>query len=107
MLLPLYIVGGLIFAGVVVIFVIYYGKSMKMTSFIEGRVISAEERVVRDESERREETALLCAYTVRGDEFQITHILRGHRAKAYPPGKPITVWYNPTEPHMAKIKDAV
>lgn len=101
----LYIVGGFIFLGVVIIFCVYYSKSMKMTSYIDGEIVRSENRVVRDERERREETLLICKYSVRGHDYQIERTIRGNRAKLYPPGKKIVVWYNPTSPHMAKIKD--
>src|ERR1700678_436484 len=100
----LYIVAGLIFVGVVVMFVIYYSRTMKMTSYTACEVMQAEERVVRDEHERREETVIVCKYSVRGKDYQIEHIIRGHNAKAYPPGKELTVWYNPNVPEMARIK---
>lgn len=103
-MLPLYIVAGLIFAGVVVIFSIYYSNSMKMTSYMLGEVVSAEDRVVRDENERREETVIVSRYSVHGTQYTITHVMRGRHAKAYPPGRKITVWYNPIAPEMAKIK---
>jgi hypothetical protein len=57
---PLYIVAGFIFVGIVIIFAIYYSKTMKMTSYTVGEVVTAQERVVRDERERREETTLVC-----------------------------------------------
>jgi hypothetical protein len=100
----LYIVAGFVFVGIVVLFVIYYSKSMKMTSYTACRVVTAEERVVRDERERREETHLLCTYSVRGEEYKIEHVVRGLNARAYPPGRELTVWYNPNVPQMAKIK---
>ncbi|HZK79414.1 MAG TPA: DUF3592 domain-containing protein [Humisphaera sp.] len=103
---PLYIVAGFIFVGIVIIFVIYYSKTMKMTSYTAGAVVKAEERVVRDERERREETTLLCKYSVHGHDYEITHVVRGLRASAYPAGKNITVWYNPNVPEMARIKNA-
>lgn len=101
---PLYVIAGFIFVGVVIIFAIYYSKSMKMTSFTEGQVVSSEDKVIRDERERREETHLVCSYSVRGVDYQIPHVIRGHLARLYPPGRSIIVWYNPTSPEMAKIK---
>ena len=59
---------------------------------------------MRDANERREETHLHLTYNVRGEEYQIEHTVRGLHAKAYPPGREITVWYNPNVPEMAKIK---
>lgn len=100
----LYIVGGLIFVGVVVLFVIYYSKTMKMTSYTAGEVVRAEERVVRDERERREETTIVCKYSVRGKDYEIEHVVRGLNARAFPPGREMTVWYNPNSPEMARIK---
>ena len=102
----LYIVGGFIFVGIVIIFSIYYSKGMKMTSYTAGQVVRAEERVVRDATERREETRIVSKYSVRGHEYEIEHVIRGLNAKAYPPGRTITVWYNPNSPEMAKIKQA-
>jgi len=84
---PLYIVAGFIFVGIVIIFVIYYSKTMKMTSYTA-------------------ETTLLCKYSVHGHDYEITHVVRGLRASAYPAGKNITVWYNPNVPEMARIKNA-
>jgi hypothetical protein len=100
----LYIVVALVFVGIVVLFSIYYSKGMKMTSYTAAEVVTAEDRVVRDEHERREETLLVCKYSVRGQEYRIEHILRGRNAKAYPPGRELTVWYNPNVPEMARIK---
>jgi hypothetical protein len=100
----LYIVVGFVFVGIVIIFFLYYSKGMKMTSYTNCQVVSAEERVVRDANERREETHLLCKYSVRGEEYQIAHVVRGLNAKRYPPGSELTVWYNPNVPTMAKIK---
>ncbi|HWE01335.1 MAG TPA: DUF3592 domain-containing protein [Tepidisphaeraceae bacterium] len=103
---PLYIVAGFIFVGIVIIFVVYYGKTMKMTSYINGAIVKADERVVRDQQERREETVLVCKYSIRGKDYEIIHVMRGLRADAYPPGKSIIVWYNPNVPEMARIKNA-
>ncbi len=102
----LYIVFGFVFVGIVVLFAIYYSNAMKMTSYTEARVVSASEQVVRDEKERREETRLVCQYTVRGQDYTIEHTVRGMNAKSYPPGRKVTVWYNPNAPEMAKIKHA-
>ena len=82
----LYIVAGLVFVGIVVLFVIYYSRTMKMTSYTNCTVVRSEDRVVRDEKERREETHLTCKYSVRGEEYTIAHVIRGLNAKAYPPG---------------------
>ncbi len=103
---PLYIVAGFIFVGIVIIFVIYYSKTMKMTSYTAGSVVKAEERVVRDTQERREETELLVSYSIHGHDYEIKHVMRGLRAKNYPPGKSVTVWYNPNSPDMSRIKKA-
>ena len=100
----LYIVAGFVFVGIVVIFFIYYSKGMKMTSYTNCEVVTSEDRVVRDEHERREETHLVCKYSVRGQEYKIEHTLRGRNAKAYPPGRELTVLYNPNVPEMARIK---
>jgi hypothetical protein len=100
----LYIVFGLVLAGVVVLFVIYYSRTMKMTSYTSCEVVRAEDRVVRDERERREETLIVCKYSVRGKDYQIEHVIRGRNARAYPAGKELTVWYNPNVPEMARIK---
>jgi hypothetical protein len=101
----LYIVAGFVFVGIVVLFVVYYSKAMKMTSYTTSQVVHAEERIVRDEHERREETVIVCKYSVFGKDYEISHVIRGRNAKAYPPGREITVWYNPNEPEMARIKD--
>src|SRR5947208_1466181 len=100
----LYIVVALVFVCIVILFRIYYSKTMKMTSYKSCEVVRAEDRVVRDETERREETFILCKYSVNGKEYEISHIIRGHNAKAYPPGRNLTVWYNPNVPEMARIK---
>jgi hypothetical protein len=100
----LYIVAGFIFIGIVVLFVIYYSKGMKMTSYTTCTVVQADERVVRDERERREETHITCKYSVRGIDYTIQHAVRGLNARAYPPGRELTVWYNPNSPEMSKIK---
>ena len=100
----LYIVAGLVFVGVVILFVVYYSRTMKMTSYTACQVVRAENRVVRDERERREETVLTCKYNVRGKDYEIQHVIRGQNAKAYPPGRELTVWYNPNVPEMARIK---
>ena len=100
----LYIVAALVFVCIVILFRIYYSQTMKMTSYTPCQVLRAEDRVVRDETERREETLIVCKYSVRGQEYEIEHIVRGHNAKAYPPGRELTVWYNPNVPEMARIK---
>ena len=41
-MLPLYIVVGFVFLGIVVLFVIYYSKGMKMTSYTDCQVVKAE-----------------------------------------------------------------
>lgn len=101
---PVYIIFGVIFAVTVVVFIVRYTKTGQTTSYTEGTVISAEERVVRTEIERREETVLKCTYVVRGHQYDLEHVIRGRIAKAFPAGREVKVWYNPSEPSMAMIK---
>ena len=75
----------------------------KMTSQTIGRIMSATEREVRDENERRDETLVLCKFEVRGQEYEIQRIFRGKKAYKFPAGITVSIKYNPAEPQMAEI----
>jgi len=93
----------MVFVGIVVLFGIYYSRRMKMTSYTTAEVVRAQERVVRDERERREETVIVCKYLVRGKPYEIESVVRGKNAQRYPAGKKLTVHYNPNVPNMARL----
>lgn len=102
-MLGLYIVVGMVLVGAIALVVLYHHDSLKMTSSTNAQVLSADEREVRDENERRDETIVTCSYTVGGREFQMQKILRGRQASRFPAGRPVPIRYNPGHPEMARF----
>ena len=76
----LYIVAGMVFVGAVVLVVFYHQKSLKMTSNTTAQVVKVEQREVRDEKERRDETLVVVRYQVNDKEYRIEQLLRGRQA---------------------------
>jgi hypothetical protein len=102
-MLGIYIVLPMALVGVIVLFILYHDKSLKMTSTLAAPIIRSEQREIRDEKERREETVVTVQYKVNGQEYTIEQTLRGRQSARYPVGKTLTVKYNPAEPEMSKI----
>ena len=102
-MLGVYIVTGLILIGAVLMVVFSHHRFFKMTSSTAGEIVRSEQREVRDEHERRDETVVVCRYTVHGKDYEIERTLRGRLADRFPPGAKIPVRYNPAEPHIADI----
>ena len=103
MLFPLYIIMGWIVIGTAALTYLYYRKGMKMTSHTMGRVVSATDREVRDDRGRRDETVVVCKYSVSGRDYEISLVFRGRTADRFPNGREVPVRYNPGDPKMAKI----
>lgn len=99
----IYIVLGMVIAGAIVLVFFYHQKNLKMTSQTTGEVVRAEQREVRDEKERRDETVVVCRFSVHGHTYTIERILRGRLAARFPVGKPIPVFYNPADPEMSRL----
>jgi uncharacterized protein DUF3592 len=99
----LYIILFWLAVGGIVLVVFYWRKEMKMTSSTTGEVVSAENREIRDDAGRRDETLVLAKYNVSGNEYQIKHVFRGRLAERFPAGRQIPVKYNPSDPKMARI----
>jgi hypothetical protein len=104
LMLGIYIVAGMALIGAVFLVAFYHQKRLKMTSQTVGQIIRSEQREIRDERERRDETVVVCAYAVNGKQFTIEQILRGRQASRYPVGKGLTVYYNPGIPEMSRIE---
>jgi hypothetical protein len=66
-------------------------------------VISAENREIRTEHLRRDETVIHCRFDVSGREFSVSGVLRGKIADKFPAGRTVPVRYNPGDPSMARI----
>jgi hypothetical protein len=81
----------------------YLTDTRRMTSYTKGTVVSADQRVVVTGNERRTETEVTARFTAGGREVELKRVLRGERAKHFPPGSPIPVRYNPGRPWMAQI----
>ncbi len=99
----LYIVLGFFIAGAILLTCLYHRKEIKMTSTTTGQVISATQREIRTTDLRRDETIIVCSYSVAGHTYQLQHTLPGRKASRFPPGAPLTIRYNPTVPKMARI----
>ena len=82
---------------------VYLTDTRRMTSYTNGTVVSAEQRVVVTDNERRTETEITARFTAAGHEVELKRVVRGERAKHFPPGAPIPVRYNPGRPWMAQI----
>jgi hypothetical protein len=76
----------------------------KMTSSTTGEVITSDQREVRDDRERRDETVIRFKYAVHGKPYERERVIRGRIADRFPPGSRVPVKYNPAEPDMADIR---
>ena len=81
----------------------YLTDQRRMTSQTTGRVVSAAQRVIVDESARRTETEVVARFTAGGQEHEVRRVLKGERARQFPPGREIAIKYNPGEPWMADL----
>lgn len=99
----IYIVLGMVIAGAIGLIFFYHQKRLKMTSNTVAEVVRAEQREVRDEQERRDETVVLVRYHVGGQKYEIEQILRGRQAARFPAGRTLRVCYNPAEPEMSRL----
>jgi hypothetical protein len=90
-------------AGSVVLVKLYFANTRRMTSRVAGAVVRAEPRVTIVNDRRKAETVLTVKYVVGGRELELTHVLEGERAQHFPPGRPVTVRYNPAAPEMAAV----
>lgn len=100
----IYIVLGMVVAGAICLIFFYHQKRLKMTSNTMAEVIQAEQREVRDEKERRDETVVRVRYTVGGHNYEVEQTLRGRQASRFPAGRTLTVHYNPADPEMCRIE---
>ncbi len=99
----IYIVLGFFIVGAVVLVVFYHQRRLKMTSVTAGRVVKSEQREVRDEKERRDETVVVCTFQVAGREYRLEQVVRGRKAAVFPVGKSLSVYYNPSDPNMSRM----
>jgi len=99
----IYIFAGMVFIGAIVLVAFYHQKSLKMTSNTMAQVVKVEQREVRDEKERRDETLVVVQYKVNDKEYRIEQLLRGRQAARYPQGRSLRVLYNPAQPEMSRI----
>jgi hypothetical protein len=81
----------------------YLTDQRRMTSNTIARVVSAEQRVVIDEKARRTETEVVASFTAGGHEHTVKRVLKGERARQFPPGREVPVRYNPGRPWMAEL----
>ena len=82
---------------------VYLTDTRRMTSHTNATVVSAEQRVIVTEKERRTDTEITARFTAAGREVELKRVLRGERAKHFPPGSAVPVRYNPGRPWMAQI----
>jgi hypothetical protein len=99
----IYIVLAMIVVGAISLIFFYHQKRLKMTSTTTAEVVRSEQREVRDEQERRDETVVLVRYQVAGQPYEVEQILRGRQAARFPAGRTLRVYYNPAEPEMSRI----
>jgi hypothetical protein len=102
-MIALYLILFWILIAIVLLTRYYYSKDMKMTSTATGSVVSAENREVRDDRGRRDETVVTCQFTAGGKDYQVTKVFRGRNAERYPAGRKLPVRYNPADPAMSRI----
>lgn len=102
-MIGIYIVLGMVVVGAIVLMVFYHQKRLKMTSNTVAEVVRAEQREVRDERERRDETVVRVRYLVSGHPYEIEQVFRGRLAARFPAGRTLRVWYNPAEPEMSRL----
>jgi hypothetical protein len=103
-MIGIYIVVGMALVGAIALMLFYHQKHLKMTSKTTGQVVKVEQREVRDERERRDETVIVCQFTVNGHQYTLEKTLRGRLAGRYPAGRTLAVWYNPADPQMSRIE---
>lgn len=103
-MIGIYIVLGFVVVGAIGLIAFYHQKRLKMTSNTLAEVVSAEQREVRDEQERRDETVVRVRYSVGGQKYEVEQILRGRQASRFPAGRTLNVYYNPAEPDMSRIE---
>jgi hypothetical protein len=82
---------------------LYLTDTRRMTSHTTAKVVSAEQKVIISEDERRTETEVVARFTAGGREVELKRVLRGERAKQFPPGREVPVRYNPGRPWMADL----
>jgi len=82
---------------------LYLTDTRRMTSHTSATVVRAEQRVVVTDTERRTETEITARFTALGRDIELKRVLRGERAKHFPPGSQVPVRYNPGRPWMAQI----
>jgi hypothetical protein len=102
-MIGIYIVAAMVLAGAIALVAFYHQKSLKMTSNTTARVVRVEQREVRDEKERRDETIVVVRYAVNDKEYTIEQLLRGRQAARFPEGRSLRVYYNPAQPEMSRI----
>jgi hypothetical protein len=102
-MIGVYIVTAFILIGAVLMVVFSHHRFFKMTSSTTGEVVRSEQREVRDENERRDETVVSVRYTVHGKPYEIERVMRGRLADRLAPGKKVVIRYNPAEPNMADL----
>lgn len=102
-MLGVYIVTALIVTGAILMVVFSHHRFFKMTSSTSGEIVRSEQREVRDEHERRDETIVRCRYSVHGKSYEIERIMRGRLADRLTPGTKVPIRYNPAEPDMADL----
>ena len=99
----IYIVLGMVIVGAISLVFFYHQKRLKMTSVTAGRIVRSEQREVRDDKERRDETVIVCTFQVAGRERSIEQVVRGRQAARFPVGRTLSVYYNPSDPEMSRI----
>ncbi|HEY8750729.1 MAG TPA: DUF3592 domain-containing protein [Tepidisphaeraceae bacterium] len=82
---------------------LYLTDTRRMTSHTDARVVSSEQKVIITEDERRTETEIVARFTALGREIELKRVVRGERAKQFPPGSTVPVRYNPGRPWMADL----
>jgi hypothetical protein len=102
-MIGIYIVLGMVVVGSIALIFFYHQRRLKMTSNTLAEVVRADQREVRDEHERRDETVVLVRYQVGGQKYEIEQILRGRQAARFPAGRTLRVYYNPAEPEMSRL----
>jgi hypothetical protein len=102
-MIGIYIVLGFVVVGAIALIFFYHQKRLKMTSTTVAEVVRSDQREVRDEQERRDETVVRVRYKVGGQTYEAEQVLRGRQAARYPAGRTLTVHYNPAEPEMSRL----
>ena len=102
-MIGIYIVLALAVIGAIALTAFYHKPDLKMTSQTTGKVVRSEQREVRDERERRDETVLVCQFVVNGQTHTIERVVRGRWTARYSVGRNLTVFYNPADPEMSRV----